>query len=534
MMLKPFFAAAMLAPGRQLSFRRLAASHVLMVAGLTYAATAATSSAALTTVGYLFLVLGLVEGAALVGWRLTQLPKSQALEFLLTSPVHPRGVFAAEALVGVARFALVWLAGAPVAAGLIFTGTIDPADLIPILVMPFVWGTTAGLALTAWVYEPRAVRRIGELCSLAAVLVYLVVGVVAGENLRAWLEQLPEVLGRFLFEGVIFLHTMNPFGVVRYWFASDRVDWLAWERFEYLHLFAAALMGAAGLRAAFRLKGHYHDRHYRPLDSSRAAQLEQIGNRPLSWWAVRRVMEYSGRVNLWIAGGVAILYAAFIVAGDDWPAWMGRVVFVMFEGWGGAPMVATALAVLAAVPAAYQFGLWDPTVPDRCRRLELLLLTELRGIDYWHASLAAAWRRGRGYLFSSMMLWLALGISGRNPWWDVAAAVSSGVLLWAFTFAVGFRAFATGGQSNGLASLLTLGLPILVVALFRGGWDQAANFVPTALCYTPLAGGVTWAWAAGFTLIAGATTFLTRRGLARCDADLRRWYDQNQGSRSVE
>ena len=35
------------------------------------------------------------------------------------------------------------------------------------------------------------------------------------------------------------LHTLNPFGVVRYWFAPDRVDWLAWERFELLHLFAA-------------------------------------------------------------------------------------------------------------------------------------------------------------------------------------------------------------------------------------------------------------------------------------------------------
>ena len=31
------------------------------------------------------LVAGIVEGALLVGWRLTQLPKSQALEFLLVS-----------------------------------------------------------------------------------------------------------------------------------------------------------------------------------------------------------------------------------------------------------------------------------------------------------------------------------------------------------------------------------------------------------------------------------------------------------------
>ncbi len=532
-MLKPFFAAAMLAPGRQLAFRRVAVAHVLTVAGLSYAA-AADARNSLTTVAYLLLVLGLVEGAALVGWRLTQLPKSQALEFLLTSPLRPRRVFLAEALVGVGRFALVWLAGLPVLGGLLFAGAVGPADLVPLFVMPFVWGVAAGLGLTAWVYEPRAVRRVGELICLGGVVVYLVVGVVAGENLRLWLEELPESVGRVLFDGVIFLHTMNPFGVVRYWFAPDRVDWLAWERFELLHLFAAGLIGFAGVRAAFRLKGHFHDRHYRPLDSGRESQLEKIGDRPLSWWAVRRVMEYSGRVNLWLAGGFSLLYAAFIVAGDDWPAWMGRLVFLLFEGWGGAPAIATALVVMAAVPAVFQFGLWDPTVQDRCRRLELLLLTELTGGDYWHASLAAAWRRGRGYLFAAGVLWLALGLSGRNSWAEVAAAAAGGAALWAFSFAVGFRAFAAGAQSNGLASLVTLGLPALVFGLVKLKLDVLANLVPTGLCYTPLRYGLTWAWAAGLALTGSAAAVMTRRGLDRCEADLRRWYDRNQGRKSVE
>ena len=71
-----------------------------------------------------------------------------------------------------------------------------------------------------------------------------------------------------------------------------------------------------GLRAAFRLKGHFHDRHYKPIESGRVDQSEHIGDRPLSWWAVRRVMEYSGRVNVWLAGGFCFLYAAFIVAGQ--------------------------------------------------------------------------------------------------------------------------------------------------------------------------------------------------------------------------
>ena len=35
-------------------------------------------------------------------------------------------------------------------------------------------------------------------------------------------------------------------------------------------------------------------------------------------------------------------------------------------------------------------------------------------------------------------------------------------------------------------------------------------------------------------LIAGVTWHLLRVGLARCDADLRAWYDRNQGLKSVE
>jgi hypothetical protein len=38
----------------------------------------------------------------------------------------------------------------------------------------------------------------------------------------------------------------------------------------------------------------------------------------------------------------------------------------------------------------------------------------------------------------------------------------------------------------------------------------------------------------GLLLNGVVTAELTRRGLARCDADLRRWYDRNQGKKSVE
>ena len=107
-MLRPFFAIAMLAPARQLTFRRVAVGHALFLALTAWLTAANGTSHGVTTFGYVLLALAMVEGATLVGWRLTQLPKSQALEFLLVSPVQPKRVFAAEALVGLSRFALVW------------------------------------------------------------------------------------------------------------------------------------------------------------------------------------------------------------------------------------------------------------------------------------------------------------------------------------------------------------------------------------------------------------------------------------------
>jgi hypothetical protein len=531
-MLRLFFTTAMRAPARQLTFRRTVGAHVALLAALAWGAAEAPTPGTLAAVGSLVLILGIVEGAALVGWRLTQLPKSQALEFLLVSPLQPRRVFLAEALVGVVRFGLVCAAGLPILFGLVVAGVVEPADLWVLALMPFAWGVVAGLGLTAWAYEPVPVRRVGELLGLLGVLAYLVVGILAGENLPLWLQKLPPAWAERVYAGVMLLHHGNPFGIVRNWFDPAGLSPVVWEQFRALHVLAAGLVLLLGLRAAFRLRGHFHDRHYRPIASDRADQTELIGDRPLAWWAVRRVMEYSGRVNLWLAGGFVLLYAAFLVAGDRWPAWMGRLVFQLFETWGGAPMIAAAMCVMAAVPAAFQFGLWDATVTDRCKRLELLLLTDLEGRDYWHASFAAAWRRGRGYFVLAGVLWAALAVAERVTWYEAVAAAVGGGALWAFSFAVGFRMFCTGNQAGGVASLLTLGLPLLLFALLRAGLDALAGFVPTAGCYLPLKTGLTGSWAAGLALTLLATVALTWRGLARCEPELRRWYDANQGRKT--
>jgi hypothetical protein len=417
---------------------------------------------------------------------------------------------------------------------MLFAGWIVAEDLLPLFLFPLVWGAAISMALTAWVYEPAVVRRIGEVIGLLGVLVYLTVGVLAGENLVLWLQKLPPTVGQFLYDGVLFTHTMNPFGVVRYWFLADSVAWIAVERVQYLLLAGAGLAVAAGVRAAFRLQGHFHDRHYKPLSLADAHNRPSVGDDPLTWWAVKRVMEYSGRINLWLAGGFSVIYAGYLMAGDAWPPWMGKLVFQIFETWGGAATVATSLAVMAAVPAIFQFGLWDATVSSRCQRLELLLLTDLSGADYWRASLKAAWKRGRGYLFSAVLLWIALVIHGRVSPQAGLAAMLGGLGLWAFSFAVGFRSFATGQQTSGLASILTLGVPLILALLVKSGYHELAALLPAGLCHIPASYGLTYTWFLGMGWMGLVTYQLTRTGLARCETDLRAWYDANQGKKSQE
>src|SRR5262249_29836723 len=197
--------------------------------------------------------------------------------------------------------------------------------------------------------------------------------------------------------------------------------------------------------------------------------------------------------NLWLAGGFCLLYGAYLIAESHWPDWMGRYVFQMCDSAGGAPMLATALTILAAVPASFQYGLWDSSTQARARRLELLLLTDLGPHDYWDAARAAAWKRGRGYFAAALMLWGAAVVGGRMSLPQAAAAVAAAVLLWSLYFALGFRAFARGAQANGLGMLLTLGLPLAAFALGRAGWGAAASWLPPGMVYGAAAPPASWA-----------------------------------------
>src|SRR4051794_4015871 len=109
-MLYAFFDLAAQSPTRQKMLRRTAAAHVLVLAAAAGIMTGMAPAAARQLLGSLVLVAGIMEGATLVGWRLTQLPKSRALEFLLVSPLRPGRCLLGEALVGVSLLGLVTLA----------------------------------------------------------------------------------------------------------------------------------------------------------------------------------------------------------------------------------------------------------------------------------------------------------------------------------------------------------------------------------------------------------------------------------------
>ena len=114
-------------------------------------------------------------------------------------------------------------------------------------------------------------------------------------------------------------------------------------------------MSSQLLRSAWRLEPHFHELHYQPALAREGDDSEKIADRPLSWWAVKRVTQYSGRINLWLAGGFGVLYALYLVAGPHWPAWMGKGVFTLCDRFLGLAGLATGLVVLAAVPAASLF-----------------------------------------------------------------------------------------------------------------------------------------------------------------------------------
>jgi hypothetical protein len=114
---------------------------------------------------------------------------------------------------------------------------------------------------------------------------------------------------------------------------------------------------------------------------------------------------------------------------------------------------------------------------------------------------------------------------------QAGAAVCAGVLLWGLYFALGFQAFARGNQANGLGMLLTVGLPLGTFALVRLGWPLAGGWLPPGMVWQASYSSLSLGWLVGPVAVAALALFITRMSLARCDARLRRWYDENHGSK---
>ena len=528
--MQAFFTLAAVSPNRQRAFRTILVAHLLAM-GLVIVAMLWRKTGPLLF-GNVLLVAGIIEGALLIGWRLTQLPKSQALEFLLVSAARPPFVLVAEAAVGITRLAFVTTAGLPLLILMVTQGLLLWEDVPVLLALPFAWGLTAGLGLVTWAYEPMGVRRWTEKLAIAGVLVYLVVGVLAGERLPYWLAGLPSGWGDQIVATLRMLHDYNPFGAMQ--FAMENAPVWTWERTAWVTTLGVCLSAGFLLRCAWRLKGHFHDEHYRPNVIRDERGRAPVGDEPLTWWAVKRVGRYAGQINVWLAGGFGFVYAARTIAGPDWPDWLGSVVFQLFDRVGGLPMLATAVMMLATVPAAFQYGLWDSSIQDRCRRLELLLLTKLEGTSYWQAAVTAAWRRSRGYFVIALMMWLAAALGGAITGMQAVAGLTAGIILWGFYFTLGFRAFSRGVQANRLGTILTLLLPLATFVLAKSDWPRLAVLLPPGSVYFGSTAATDLWWMIG-PLCAGVfTLLLVRRSLERCDGELRAWYDRNHGLKASD
>ncbi|MBI2808889.1 MAG: hypothetical protein HYX68_28235 [Planctomycetes bacterium] len=522
--MQAFFTLAAVSTNRQRTFRAILMGHLVMLSVLFGGLLFKPATTGPVLLGMIVLVAGIVEGALLIGWRLTQIPKSQALEFLLVSSVRPSTVLIAEALVGLTLLGMVTLGGVPILLIMALEGVIGIDDVPVLLAMPLVFGAVTGLGLTVWAYEPERVRRWGERLGILGILIYLIVGVLAGERLGAWLSGLPFDWGTDVVAFLRLLHDYNPFGAMQ--FAMEQPGW-AWTRLTWTLSIGIGLTGVLLIRGALRLHGHFHDEHYRPRMNQDNARRQAVSDEPLSWWAVKRVSRYAGRINVWLAGGFGLLYAAYAIAGPNWPTWLGRAVFDIFDRLGGLAMLATALMLLATVPAAFQYGLWDSNAHDRCRRLELLLLTDLDGASFWQAASAAACRRGRGYFVLAIFLLLAAAIAGQITWVQVAAGLSAGVILWGFYFTLGFRAFASGRQANQLGIALTVLFPLVTMLLAHTEWRNLAALMPPGSVYFASTGAASPWWLLSSLALAVFTLWLARWSLQRCESDLRYWYDQN-------
>ncbi|HVJ81099.1 MAG TPA: hypothetical protein VNC50_08520 [Planctomycetia bacterium] len=536
-MILPFFELAYRSPTRRGVFRNLLLVRLGCLAGAVLLGTLAHAArhsgrpdAPLLGewIGWTLLVIGIVEGALVVGWRMTQLPKSRTLEPLLLSPTPAWATLLGEQAVGLLMLLLLTVSAAPILALLVALNWLSPEHAVLYPALGFAWGCVVGLGLTWWAYEPEGVRKWGERLVLAGVVGFVAVFGLFADRARDFLNSLPFRIGEFIWGSLQWWQGRNPFDFVH---AVARERAPMGEATYWMFVVPAALSLFFTARAALRLKTHYLERNYRPAFDAKKAKRPPVGLRPVSWWAVRRVNEYPGRVNLYLAGGAALVYASYLVVGEKyWPPMLGRQIFMAFERAGGVAGFAAALFVLAAVPAAYQYGLWDGSLPERCKRLEVYLPTELDVSDYALASLESSWSRGRGYFWIAAILLVAGYVAGRLDLVALVLAVAAGLALLALYFAIAFHQFARSRGNSSLGFALTVMAPLCAWALAANGAEGIAKLLPPAAVFYSASRGVAPVGTLATVFVFFAIAFaLLWRTWGRFDGELRRWYDEHQG-----
>ena len=486
------------------------------------------------------LLVGIVSGGCLVGWRLAQLPKSRALEFTLVAPGSDWEFVGGEALSAMVKLVVVLTAPLPILLLLCGNGWLSGVSVVAIYGVPIAAGCLTGLGLAVAAYEPPWVRQLMERLLLLVIVLYLVICGILGATFVPWISaQWHEwrLSGGAVSTVLETGGQLNPFRLMDD--VTSALDSVSAVRVASVICLLLTLSAACLCRLVRRLRPHQYEENYERQFDARAYQ-QSVGTQPLSWWTARRVSRFKGNINLYLAWATIGLYSSWLVLADRWPPWLATPLLWMIESFGGGALLAAAAVQLAVVPTAFLNGLWDSNEQQRAARLELLLVTPLSARQYLAASVTAAWCRGRGYVLAVLVLWCATLYSGRI---DAVTTLTLGAVTLVYfllSFSVMFRFFARSDSDHDVTvrgMFWSVGIPLLTVALFQSGAFVAFAASPLGAVYLLTlpaaaryelvgANGVALSqllWASQafyFTL----SVVLLRRALVCFDAEIRAWF----------
>lgn len=482
-------------------------------------------------------------GGALTGWRVTQFPKTRAAEFLLVAPVDDGVWIVGRLASGMLLTACALFAATPLMAGMWGAGWIDAPQAVAMLVVPLTAGWLAGIGLASVAYSSVRLRVGLERLAMVGVTLYLVLfGLMGGWFfpwfLRTWQDN-TGITAAVWYRPAEALRFFNPFRLLGMLGQSPTGEAGLTGRIVGVVLILGLVAAALTWRLAYRLRDHYVEENYGPRFRKKEYR-RPVGDHPLSWWTIRRVSRFRGRINIYLAYVTIGLFTAWMLYGEVWPPWLAYETLYMFETLGGQAMLGAFALQYALVATAFLPGLWDSTPQQRASRFELLLVSPCEPSEYLLAGAAAGWTRGKWYLGAMTIVWTGAVFAGRIGWgaWFCLHAVAA-VYCLAY-FALAFRNFTrlTTERDVGLWGLgMSVGFPCLTVALFWLKLPIAAACTPLGAAYLlalPVAvaerqTGLFWPLLWGLITLtqilwAVGGINLLEHTLARCDRDLRAWY----------